>query len=101
MPEVLELNLLYFKAVHVGTTMHDIFNNLTPVNISNSLTPCAKIHNHYNIFTRPSAASNLYILVIIWLISFPQSEWLLVEPDYLVRTAGIMNYVFLFSSSDA
>ena len=53
---ILPINLLYFKAV--STMMHDVFNNLTPANISNLFTPSAKVY-HYN--TRSSTAGNLYV----------------------------------------
>ena len=53
---ILPLNLDYFKTISL--MMHDVFNSLPPINISNLFTSSAKIHR-YN--TRFSAASNFYI----------------------------------------
>ena len=40
-----------------------------------------------------------YYYFIIYLDSFLQSDWLLVGLDYLVRTAGIMNFSKNFENS--
>ena len=53
---VLPLNLLYFKTICL--IMHDLFNNVTPPNISNIFTYSSKIHHH---ITRFSAAGNCHI----------------------------------------
>ena len=53
---VLPLNFLYFKTICL--IMHDVFNNVTPPNVSNLFTYSSKVH-HYN--TRFSAAGNFYI----------------------------------------
>ena len=52
----LPLNLLYFKTICL--IMHDVFNNVTPPNISKIFTCSSQIHHHY---TRFSAAGNFYI----------------------------------------
>ena len=53
---VLPLNLLYFKTICL--IMHDVFNNVTPPNVSNLFTYSSKIHHHN---TRFSVAGNFYL----------------------------------------
>ena len=41
---VLPLNLLYFKTICL--IMHNVFDNVKPLNVCNSFTHSAKIHSH-------------------------------------------------------
>ena len=50
------INLLYFKTICL--IMHDVFNNVTPPNVSNLFTYSSKIHHHN---TRFSVAGNFYL----------------------------------------
>ena len=52
---VFPLNLLYFKTICY--IMHDVFNNVTPPNVSNLFTYSSKIHHN----TRFSVAGNFYL----------------------------------------
>ena len=52
---VLPLNLLYFKTICL--IMHDVFNNVTPPNVSNLFSYSSKIHHHNKRF---SMAGNFY-----------------------------------------
>ena len=53
---IIPVNMLYFKTV--SSTMHDVFNNLTPPNISTLFTYSNTIH-HYH--TRFSSKNNFFI----------------------------------------
>ena len=53
---VLPVNLPYFKTI--GLIMHDVFKNVTPLNVSNLFTYSLKILHHT---TRFSAAGNFYL----------------------------------------
>ena len=53
---VLPLNFLYFKTICL--IMHDVFNNVTPPNVSSLFTYSSKVHQHN---TRFSVAGNFYI----------------------------------------
>ena len=53
---ILLINVLYFKLASL--LMLDVYNNVTPSNLSDLFTPTYKVHN-YN--TRSSAAGNYYV----------------------------------------
>ena len=53
---ILPVNILYFKLASL--LMLDVYNNVTPSNLTDLFTPTYKVHN-YN--TRSSAAGNYYV----------------------------------------